>query len=494
MTGSLKENLSQLERVLHMRINKDVNLRRFQFLQWQAALLFMEGMASGEQLQEYILEPCLQAAQKAEWAGTAQQLLEAHVLQTGAMRSVNDLREAAQALVDGQAILLVDSMAAIIVMDVRGYVRRGISQPVVESVVMGSHEAFNESIRDNITLIRRMVHSTDLIGEMRKIGDQTPSNLCLMYLAGIAPEETIREVKRRLDGCRVDYVANLGVLEQLMEDSPYALLPQVCLTERPDRAASFLMEGQVLLLMDGSPQALCLPINFLHLFHAPDDTFMRWQLGSFMRLIRLIGAAAALLLPGIFTALTMYHPEAVPLTLLTAMLESQSSAPLSVLGESFLMLIAFDLINEAGVRVPGAGGGTLGIVSGLILGQAAVDAKLINPLLIIVVALSGLGTYVIPDYKLSMAFRVLQLLFLAAGGLGGFYGLVGFSVVCLTALCGMTSLGQPFMAPLTPARPGNPDGFWRGPVWRQRLRTYLADPNSMLRARGRMRRWDEGEE
>ena len=193
-------------------------------------------------------------------------------------------------------------------------------------------------------------------------------------------------------------------------------------------------------------------------------------------------------------SLTMYHLEAVPLMLLTAMTESQSTVPLSILGESFLMLLAFNLINEASVRVPGVGGGSLGIVSGLILGQAAVDAKLINPLLIIVVALSGLGSYVIPDYKLSMAFRVLQLLFLGAGGIGGLYGLVGLTVICLVALCGMTSLGAPYMAPLTPGRTRNPDGFWRAPVWRQRLRTYLANPFSMLRAQGRMRRWDGGDE
>jgi len=218
MTGSLKDNLARLDEVLHRAINTDVNLRRFQFLEWPAALLFVEGMASGDQLQQYILEPCLRAVRRPGWTGTARQLLEAHVLQTGAMKTVTDLDEAARAVVDGQAALLVESMAAVFILEVRGFVRRGVSQPVVEAVVMGPHEAFNESIRDNITLVRRMVHSPDLIGEMRKIGDKTPVNLCLMYLSGVAPPETVREVKRRLDGCRVDYVAGLGVLEQLLED------------------------------------------------------------------------------------------------------------------------------------------------------------------------------------------------------------------------------------------------------------------------------------
>lgn len=494
MTSSLKDNLQALSQRLHMDINKDVNLRRFQFLNWPAALLFMEGMASGDQLQQYILEPCLRARMRPEWTGTAQSLLLEHVLQVGAVSVEKDIADGIQALLDGKAILLVESMAAVIALDVRGFVRRGVSEPIVEAVVMGSHEGFNEALRDNITLIRRMVKSPDLIGEMRQIGEKTPASLCLMYLDGVAPARTVSEVKRRLDGCQVDYISSLGVLEQLIEDDPFALLPQVCLTERADRAASFLMEGQVVLLMDGSPQALCVPIGFLHLFHAPDDTFMRWQLGSFLRLIRLIGAVCTLFLPGIFVALTMFHLEAMPLMLLTAMLESQSMVPLSILGESLMMLVAFNLINEAGVRVPGVGGSSFGVVSGLILGQAAVDANLINPLQIIVVALGGLGSYVIPDYKLSMAFRVLQLLFLAAGGIGGFYGMAALTVVCLCGLCGMTSLGVPYMAPLSPGRPHNPDGFFRTPIWRQRLRAYLANPFQMLRAQGRMRRWDGEEE
>jgi len=493
MTGVLTENLKQLNQRLHMDVNKDVNLRSFRFLQWEAALLFVEGMASGDQLQQYILEPCLRARMWPEWTGTPQQLLLEHVLQVGGVTVEKEIEKAVAALVDGKAILLVDTMPSVITLEVRGFVRRGISQPVAEQVVMGPHEGFNEAIRDNVTLVRRMVHSPDLVGEMRKIGDQTPVTLCVMYLAGIAREETVAEVKRRLDACRVDYVSSLGMLEQLLEDSPRALLPQVCLTERPDRVASFLMEGQVILLMDGSPQALCVPISFLHLMHAPDDTAMRWQIGVFIRLIRLLGAAAALLLPGVFVALCMYHPEALPLTLLTAMLESQTMVPLSILGESFLMLTAFHLISEAGIRVPGVGGSTLSIVSGLILGQAAVDARLISPLLIIVVALSGLGVYVIPDYKLSMAVRILQLILLGAGGLGGFYGLIGVCLIGLCALCGMTSLGSPYLAPLSPARPHNPDGMLRGPIWRLRLRTYLANPGAMLRAQGRMRRWDEGE-
>ena len=488
--AGLEENLGYLKQALHMELNKDINLRLFRTLGVDAAILFVEGMASSEQLQRFVLEPCLQHPGRPEDGQPLQEAVLDHVLQAGAASFDLDMDKAVNGLFDGKAMLLLDTVAGALMLDVRGFVRRSVSQPVTEAVVVGPHEGFNESLRDNITLIRRMVHSPDLIGELGEVGDKIPVNICILYMEGVAPMDTVEEVRRRVREARVDYISSLGMLEQLIEDGPLAILPQVCATERPDRAVSFLMEGQVLIAMDGFPQVMGLPINFLHLFHAPDDTAMRWQYGTFLRVIRAIGAFCALFLPGIFVALTMYHLEAMPLTLLTSVMESQSMVPLSILAEAFLMLLMFNLINEAGTRVPGVGGSSLGIVSGLILGQAAVEANLINPLLIIVIAISGLGSYAIPDYSLSLAFRILQLLFLAAAGLGGFYGMLLLLLVCLCGLCGMTSLGAPFMAPLAPRRTRNPDILIRWPIWRQRLRTYLSDPRRMLKTQGPMRRWD----
>ena len=188
-------------------------------------------------------------------------------------------------------------------------------------------------------------------------------------------------------------------------------------------------------------------------------------------------------------ALVLFHPAALPVALLTSILESQAAVPLSIPVETFMMLIMFNLINEAGTRVPGVVGTSLGTVSGLILGQAAVEANLIHPLLIIVVAVSSLGSYALPDYELSLAFRMGQLLFLLAACLGGLYGMAALMLVTLARLCALTSLGAPYLAPLAPRRPRNPDLLLRLPLWRQRLRAYLANPADMRRASGRMRNW-----
>ena len=217
-----------------------------------------------------------------------------------------------------------------------------------------------------------------------------------MYLSGVARPDTVAELRRRVAGCRIDYVSSLGMLEQLIEDRPSSLLPQCIATERPDRAVSFLNEGQVLIVMENAPAVLALPATLLHLFHAPDDTAQRWPYGTFLRILRLFGLFIALILPGLFICLTVYHPEGMSLSLLTSVMESQERVPFSLFTSTLLMLLVFSLISEAGARVPGAMGSSISIVGGLILGQAAVQADLISPLVIIVVALSGLGSYAVP--------------------------------------------------------------------------------------------------
>lgn len=488
MFSSLERNVAELEKRLYRPVNPDMIRRDLMVFRREAAVFFVDGLTSAEQLQHYVMTPCQQKAQ-CPLAGDLQHML-LQTIYVGDVKCIATFEECISAIVNGKALLLADGMPGAISMDIRSFVRRSISPPLTESVVNGPHQGFNEALRDNITLLRRILHTPELIGEMTTIGFAAPTNLCILYLQNAVDRAMLQRLRNRLDGLHVDQVLSIGALEQMLEDKPYALLPQCCLTERPDRAASFLLEGQVVILMDGAPQALAMPISLLHLLHTPDDTSMRWQYGSFLRLIRLIGALCTLLLPGLFAAAATFHPEALPVTLLTAILESQAQVPLSIPAETFLMLLMFNLINEAGTRVPGVVGNSLGTVSGLILGQAAVDARLVHPLLIIVVAVSSLGSYAMPDYSLGIAFRIGQLIFLAAGCAFGLYGMVLLWLVMLVRLCSLTSLGSPLAAPLAPLRTHNPDMLVRWPIWRQRLRTWLGEPRSMERITGRMRRWD----
>jgi len=485
ITPSIYESRRCMDAALHRDINPDMHVRHFCVYGKDASLYYAEGLCSVDFLQHYVLTPLTalrDATAPADIASALQRAVYDADVQTAAT-----VEEAVAQTLTGRAVVFVDGMNVALGFDVRMFVRRGISPPLTEQVVLGPHEGFNESLRDCITLIRRILPTPDLIGEMRTIGDKYPLGLCVMYLHGVADEASLSRVKARLDGIRADHVLSIGALQQLLEDRPYALLPQCILTERPDRAASMLLEGQIVILLDGSSQALVLPASIWHVLHTPDDTSARFQYGTFMRIIRLLGMVCALLLPGLFVSFVTFHPEALPVALLTSILESQAAVAFSIPVETAVMLLMFSLIGEAATRVPTAVGSTLGTVSGLILGSAAVDAHLVHPLLLIVVAVASLGSYAVPDYSLGIAVRIGQLLFLLAGSIFGVYGMVLFLAAGSVRLCALTSLGSPFAAPLAPKRARNPDGIIRGPIWLQRWRTWLSAPHDRILSLSRRR-------
>lgn len=484
---ALAGNLTAMDAALYRERNPDMHMRRFRTLGREAAVYYAEGLVSADFLQHYVLGPLTALRDEPAEADLAATLRDA--VCCADVAEAKSIPGAVTQMMNGRAVVFAEGMGCALGFDVRMFVRRGIAPPLTETVVLGPHQGFNESIRDSITLIRRILPTPELIGEMRTVGDKYPTSLCVMYLESAVDKANLQRLQARLDGISADHVLSIGALQQLLEDRPYSLLPQFCLTERPDRAASMLLEGQIVLLLDGSPQALVAPVSLAHLLHTPDDHSARWQYGSFMRLLRIGGMLAALLLPGLFAAFVTFHPEALPVSLMTAVLESQAAVPFSIPMETFLMLIMFNLIGEAATRVPSAVGSTLGTVSGLILGQAAVEAKLVHPLLLIVVAVASLGSYAVPDYALGLALRIGQLLFLAAGCVFGVYGMVLSLAVATVRLCALTSLGSPMMAPFAPSRPRNPDGLLRAPIWRQRWRTWLASASHQRRADGAMRGW-----
>lgn len=486
---NLEKNLKALQQRLHLDVNDDVVLRRFDALGQDCALLYVEGLSDGEQMAQHILRPMMNSPLALAGRSAAEQVMQS-VLTVPEVESGPEVSQALDDLLRGLCLVLIDGCDQALRIDLRAYARRPVSNPRNETVVVGPHDAFNETLRDNLTLLHRRLPSPNFVCQLRKVGTETPGQAALCYLDGVCPRETVEELQRRLDGVELDYVLTSGTLEQLIEDDPYAPLPQVVGTERPDRAVSFLMEGQAVLLLDGSPRALALPVSLWHLFHAPDDSYMRWQYGTFMRLLRLLGALVTLLLPAVFVSLVVYHPITIPMTLLTSIMQSRTNVPINLFEETLLMVAVFALINESAIRIPGMMGSSLGLVSTLILGTAAVDAGLVSPLLIIVVALSGLGSYAMPNYPLSFAFRMGQVVLLLAAGITGISGLCYAVVMLLCWVAAMESLGQPFLAPGSPRRTHNPDLLLRAPTFRQRLRTYLSNPEEMKRAYGRMRRFD----
>lgn len=481
----LSRNLDIFRSRLGAPANTDVLIRRFQSGAFESAVIAMDGMINTQMVDENILKPCMDLPEEAGEDVPAKEraaYLMGHAVSVLPMKMKDNIDEIISDVLGGQCALVCEGCTIACVMDTRGFEKRAIGRPEAEQVVLGPHESFTESIRTNITLLRRIVQREELITEFVSAGGKMKTRCALMYLHGTADEEMATKIRARLERCDYDFPLTTGEVEQIIEEKPFALLPQCARTERPDRAASFLAEGQIVVLTDGSPAALGAPATIYHQLHTPDDASMRWQYGTFVRLVRIIGMLIHVFLPGAYLAVLRFHQQLLSPMLLTSVYETSSRVPIPVFLEALLMTLAFDLINEAGLRAPGAMGNALGIVSGLILGQSAVSADIVSPLLLIVVAASGLGGFCVPSYALSIGLKIVQILLLCAGAAGGLYAIALVLCVLLCALCSMHSLSAPLTAPLTPPRRGNPDLFLRLPMRYQKAKAFFAKQTGRLQA------------
>ena len=473
----LSRNLDIFRWRLGAPTNADVLIRRFQSGAFESAIIAVDGMVNTQMVDENILKPCMDLPEDAgedipDEERTA--YLMGNAVSVLPMKMKENIDEIIADVLGGQCALLCEGCSIASVMDTRGFEKRAVGRPEAEQVVLGPHESFNESIRTNITLLRRIVQREELITQFVTAGGKMKTRCALLYLRGTADEAMVDRIRGRLESCTYDFALTTGEVEQLIEEHPFSLLPQCVRTERPDRAASFLAEGQIVVLTDGSPAALGAPATIYHQLHTPDDASMRWQYGTFLRIVRTIGVLIHVFLPGLYLAVLRFHQELLSPMLLTSVYETSSRVPIPAFLETLLMTLAFDLINEAGLRAPGAMGNALGIVSGLILGQSAVSADIVSPLLLIVVAASGLGGFCVPSYALSIGLKIVQLLFLVTGAMGGLYAMVLLLGVLLCAVCAASSVCSPLTAPLTPPRRGNHDVFLRMPMKYQKARAFFA--------------------
>ena len=465
LSPSLEENVQCFRSLLYAGINSDVHFRRFELAGLPACVLYLEGMANDSKISAFVLHArnCAPIQGQPDPDTVIRQVLE--ITQCDPECRIADILDA---VVGGMTALFIDGADEAVLMETRGYPARAVDRATGESVVIGAQEGFVESLRTNLTLLRRYVQAPDLVSENLTLGGQAACRVALVYLRGTARSEIVDEMRRRLMSIRRPSVQGIGEIQQLIEDAPFALLPQLLQTERPDRAASCLLDGQVAVLADNSPYALIAPVTLFHQLHASDDAFARWQYGSFLRLVRVAGIVVSVFLPGLYVALANHHAHLLPMSLLGSIAEARASVPFPVLTEILIMEFSFYLINEAGTRIPQQIGSALGIVGALILGQAAVSASIISPILIIIVALTGLGNYAVPDYGFSIGLVLYRLMAVLSGAALGLYGLCIAAICMVSSVCALKSLGVPYVAPVAPERPHSPDILLRLPVWLQR--------------------------
>ena len=473
LSTALQENVARFKALLNADVNSDAHFRPLTLAGVALCAVYIEGMADDRKISDFVLRAC-DDAELPEGARLDAERLATDVLEIAQCETERRVEAILEKVVTGMTAVLIDGCGEAVLLETRGYPARQVNRTTNESVVIGAQEGFVESLRTNMTLLRRYVPSYRLITECLSVGTRVPCQVALVYLEGVADAGIVDAVRRRLKAIDAPTVQGLGAVQQLIEDSPWALLPQMLQTERPDRAASCLAEGQVVILADNSPFALAAPITLFHQLHASDDSFARWQYGSFLRLIRVAGMLISVFLPGLYIALTDYHMHLLPLSLLGSIAEARANVPFPILAEILIMEFSFYLINEAGTRIPQQIGSALGIVGALILGQAAVSASIISPILIIIVAITGLGNYAIPDYGFGIGLVICRLFVIACGAALGLYGVCLAAFAMLVGLCGMRSVGIPYLAPVAPKRRHNPDLLLRLPVWMQRRPMFFA--------------------
>lgn len=411
----------------------------------RAFLIFFDGMVSTKYVNENIIKPLaeLPFINDNSFNDKMYEFFTTH----SQVKDESDFDIIAEEVNFGCCVLFVDGLDTAFVFDVRDWEHRSIDKPENEQSIYGPQEAFGEMMRTNTALVRKILKTEKLIALGVKVGEVSKTRGVLLYLSDVANEKLVGEVKRRLDGIATDYILSVEEVQMFIEDSPMAITPQILATERPDRAARALTEGRCVLILNGSPRALVMPTNAFELTHAASDDYLNVPFATMSRLIRLTGMMLSLLLPALYLAVTLYHQEIIPTYLLYSISASRENVPFPTLLELLLMDISFELIREAGIRMPSPIGSTLGIVGGLILGQAAVSAKIVSPIMIIVIAITGIGSFATGDYSLGWAYRLLRLGFILIASVYGFYGIAAGIVLYSLYLGKLESFGVPFLSP-----------------------------------------------
>lgn len=397
------------------------------------------------------------------------------------------LEDGMRAMLAGNLILIVDGFEKIIKIGSKGFPARSVSDAQSEKVLRGSNEGFSESVKTNVALVRKRIRSTGMKVEEIFMGERSDTVLSLLYMEEIAYPQVVEAVKERLNQYEIDGVLDSGILEQLMEENWLSPFPQFQTTERPDLAAMEILNGRVVLLSDNSPVALILPTTMNNLMSVSEDRYNRFEIASFQRILRYGAMLLALMLSGVYLAVIGFHTRILPTNLLLSFAEARRGVPFPSLLEILFMEVAFELIREAGLRMPGPLSGTIGIVGGLIIGDAAVSANLVSPMAVVVVALSALSSFAIPNEEFSAAFRLVKYGFVLLGGLLGMLGIVAGCYLFLGHLSRLTSFQIPYLMPFTgegiPGYQDERDSLFRAPLRLLNRRPIFARRDQRIRLR-----------
>lgn len=360
----------------------------------------------------------------------------------------NNQKEVINGILDGNVAMFAGENTYLI--NVSGFEERSISQSETETVINGPHDSFNEALKTNVSLIRRRVRSPRLKMIKLSVGEISKTKVLLIYIEGIANMDILNHLKERIQSVKADSITDSNVLIQIIDDHQHSPFPQFYTTERPDIAVTKLYAGKIIGLVDDSPTIFCTPSSFFDFFESPDDYNQRWIIGTGVRILRYIALLITLILTAFYVSICTFHYEMIPQSLLQSIMQSRSRVPFPPIVEAIFLEIVIELLREAGARLPTKIGQTIGIVGGIVIGQAAVEAGITSNILIIVVAVSAIASFIVPSYIMSSSIRIVRFLFIFTAG---FFGNIGifFTLGILTIhLTGLTNLSSPYFMPVSP--------------------------------------------
>ncbi|HDR7671438.1 spore germination protein [Bacillus wiedmannii] len=463
LEASLSKNIAELQIVFSQ--SPDLVIRRFQITEsgLEAALVYLSGLTDKELIQNHVLSPLMNSD-----FDTNTEL----PITLGQIKNINTWSQIENAILGGDSVLLVQDQTTAHQLDTKGWPQRSIEDAHNEISLKGGHQGFVETGAQNIAMIRRYIPHRELVIKEITIGMRSKTQISILYLKDVASEGVLKELETRIQSITVDAVTSTGELIEFIEDSPYSPFPQFMLTERPDLAVSHILQGRFVTVVDHSPSVLIAPTNFISFFQGVDDYGTRWLVASFIRILRFVAFMIALFLPASYVAFISFNFEVIPVELYLSIAESRTRVPFVPVMEALLMEITLETMREGALRLPTPIGQTVGIVGGIIIGQAAVQAGIVSNIMIIVVAVTAISSFIIPNYDMGSAVRLLRFPMMILAALFGIVGLVIGWMTLLGHLITLESLGTPYGTPLAPFRFGDmKDTFVRFPLWAIRKRS-----------------------
>jgi spore germination protein KA len=479
---SLEENSAYIEDSFNK--TSDLSTRNFTFNHKLARLMYLETVCDSEKIQTTFLTPISE-----NQTGSLENVMTAaNVLET------KDLHQVIIKMLRGHCVIITEDEKSFYLFNAQKINNRTPEEPSNEKVVRGSHQGFVENIEINLNLIRNRITNRQLTIQYMEMGTETNTKIALCYMNGLADERSKNKILERLQNISSDMLFSPGYLEEFIEDKPFSPFPQTLYTERPDRVMAQLMDGRIAIFADGSSDVIIAPTTFFSFFQTPDDYNSRVFAGSFFRLIRFISFLVAVTFPALYIAVIAFHFEVIPNEIIVLVKGSVESIPFPPLIEAIIMAFTIELIREAGVRLPTPIGQTIGIVGGLIIGDAVINAGLISNIMVIIIAITAVSSFTIPSYEMSTSIRLLTFPLMMAAASLGFLGII-FSLMFIVAhLCKLESFGKPYFAPIAPLTITDlRDTFVRFPNWMFNRRPLDTDAKVLKRQRT-IREWKKDDE